>query len=63
MADVFISYSRKDQAFVYQLHSALAKLNRGTWVDWEDIPRTSKWLDEIYDGIEKADIFQKFPVS
>ncbi len=55
MADVFISYSRKDRGFVRQLHDALAKLNRDTWVDWEDIPPTAKWLAEIYEGIEKAD--------
>jgi len=57
MADVFISYSRKDRSFVLQLHNALAKINRDTWVDWEDIPLTAEWLKEIYSGIESADNF------
>lgn len=57
MADVFISYSRKDRGFVRKLHDALAKLNRDTWVDWEDIPLSAAWLQEIYAGIDAADNF------
>jgi WD40 repeat protein len=57
MADVFISYSRKDKAFVQRLHSALAKLERDVWVDWEDIPLTANWWKEICTGIESADNF------
>ena len=57
MADVFISYSRKDKDFVRDLHEALAARERDTWVDWEDIPLTAEWLAEIYAGIEGADAF------
>src|SRR5262245_36433403 len=57
MADVFISYSRKDADFVRRLHDALAKLNRDTWVDWEDIPPTAEWLAEVFAAIEAADTF------
>ena len=57
MAEVFISYSRTDKDFVRKLHDALARLNRDTWVDWEDIPLTAEWLEEIYSGIEAADNF------
>jgi WD40 repeat protein len=57
MADVFISYSRRDSDFVRKLHDALATLNRETWVDWRDIPLTAEWLNEIYAGIESADNF------
>ncbi len=57
MADVFISYSRKDKEFVRQLHEALAAHNRDTWVDWEDIPPTAQWWTEICAGIEAADTF------
>jgi WD40 repeat protein len=57
MADVFISYSRKDKDFVRRLNEALEKQNRDVWIDWEDIPRGVEWLDQIYDGIEKADTF------
>lgn len=57
MADVFISYSRKDKDFVSRLHDGLAKINRDTWVDWEGIPPTAEWMKEIYSGIESADTF------
>lgn len=57
MPDVFISYSRKDRAFVQQLHAALIDRGRDSWVDWEDIPLSADWLAEIYNGIEAADAF------
>ncbi|MBW4693561.1 MAG: TIR domain-containing protein [Lyngbya sp. HA4199-MV5] len=57
MADVFISYSRKDKDFVKTLHTALAKCDRDAWVDWEDIPLTADWWQEIERGIEAADTF------
>jgi len=57
MADVFISYAREDQAFVRQLHEALAQHSRETWVDWQDIPLTAQWWQEIQHGIEAADNF------
>ena len=37
MADVPISYSRKDADFVRRLHDALVKLDRDTWVDGPDL--------------------------
>ena len=37
MADVFISYSRKDKAFVQVLHQALAESKYDAWIDWQDI--------------------------
>jgi hypothetical protein len=52
MADVFISYSRKDQAFVRRLFQALTEDRRGVWVDWEGIPVTADWWQEIRTGIE-----------
>jgi WD40 repeat protein len=57
MTDVFISYSRKDSAFVHRLHQALAKLDRDIWVDWEDIPLTADWWREVQNGIEATDAF------
>ncbi|XGV97497.1 MAG: TIR domain-containing protein [Leptolyngbya sp. BL-A-14] len=57
MADVFISYSRKDKDFVKALHTALAKCDRAVWVDWQDIPLTADWWQEIEHGIEAADTF------
>ncbi|MEA5467223.1 toll/interleukin-1 receptor domain-containing protein [Leptothoe sp. PORK10 BA2] len=57
MPDVFISYSRKDKAFVKALHQALEKSNHDSWVDWEDIPLTADWWEEIQAGIEASDTF------
>jgi hypothetical protein len=57
MADVFISYSRKDTEFVHRLHESLAQGSRDIWVDWQDIPPTAEWLREIFSSIEAADNF------
>ena len=57
MADVFISYSRRDQDFVRRIHEALASHDRDTWVDWEGIPPTADWMDEIYAAIDSANTF------
>jgi WD40 repeat protein len=57
MNEVFISYSRKDKAFVEKLHEALQQHERKTWVDWQGIPPTAEWLAEIYRAIEAADAF------
>jgi WD40 repeat protein len=55
MADVFVSYARKDRDLVVRLHEALQAKGREAWVDWEGIPPTAEWLAEIYGAIEAAD--------
>ena len=57
MTDVFISYSRKDQAFVKILNQALTESKYEAWVDWKNIPLTADWWEEIKSGIEAADTF------
>jgi WD40 repeat protein len=57
MADVFISYSRKDKEFAHRLQEALVEHEREPWLDTQDIPPTAEWLQEIYGAIEKADSF------
>ncbi|MBN1618229.1 TIR domain-containing protein [Candidatus Dojkabacteria bacterium] len=57
MADVFISYSRKDIAFASLLQSGLEKKAIDTWIDWEDIPPTQDWLKEVYKAIEESNAF------
>jgi WD40 repeat protein len=57
MPDVFISYSRTDQAFVQRLHEALERRDIDVWVDWEDIPATTDWFDRISAGIRESDAF------
>jgi hypothetical protein len=55
MADVFISYSRSDQGFVRRLVERLTAAGRDAWVDWEDIPPTAKWMDDIRRALESCD--------
>lgn len=57
MADVFISYSRRNKEFVKALHQALTHHRYDAWIDWEDIPLTADWWAEIQRGIEAADTF------
>jgi len=57
MAQVYISYSRKDIAFAHILVEALKSSDLETWIDWEDIPPSADWLDEIFRAIEAADTF------
>src|SRR5271165_2818861 len=57
MAEVFISYAREDQGFARDIHAALQKVNRDTWIDWRSIPDSAKWRAEIFAAIEAADNF------
>ena len=57
MADIFISYSRKDIAFAGILHEALTENGIDAWIDWQDIPPSADWLAEVYDAIEQSDAF------
>ncbi|XGV95780.1 MAG: TIR domain-containing protein [Leptolyngbya sp. BL-A-14] len=57
MKDVFISYSRKDKEFVQELHTALKDEVQDVWVDWQNIPLTADWWQEIERGIESASTF------
>ena len=55
MSHIFISYARKDEPFARQMYAALEKIGRTTWIDWEGIPPSAEWLQEIYSAIEAAD--------
>jgi WD40 repeat protein len=57
MADVFISYSRKDIAFARLLNEALGESQLETWIDWARIPIGEKWWQEISEAIEGANVF------
>lgn len=54
---VFISYSRKDKEFVRRLNDSLDASEIEAWVDWEGIPPSSDWMDEITRAIEGSDAF------
>lgn len=57
LSDVMISYSRKDKDFVQQLTDALKQNGREVWVDFDDIPYSAEWWQEIEAGIEGANAF------
>lgn len=57
MADLFISYSRKDIAYARLLHKTLSEHDLEAWVDWQDIPPSTEWLQEVYAAIEAAHTF------
>ena len=57
MADVFISYSRRDLAFTKRLSVALTERGMEVWVDVEDLPPASRWDDELKDAIRAAHAF------
>jgi len=60
--DVFVSYSRRNLAFVQQLSAALEAHGKQVWFDQkkeplEGLPPASRWWDEIKHGIETANNF------
>ena len=57
MSDIFISYSRKDIAYARILHESLTENGFETWIDWQDIPPSTDWLNEVYAAIEQSDTF------
>ena len=54
---VFISYSRKDKAFVQSLNDALDNAGVQAWVDWEGIELASDWMEKITTAIQSHDAF------
>ena len=54
VADVFISYSRKDKEFVQRLDESLKCRGREAWVDWEGIQPTDT-LGDFINSIRKAE--------
>ena len=56
MSRIFISFS-KDFDIALKLQKSLEMKGFDIWIYLEDIPPTVDWLEEIYQGIEKSDIF------
>src|SRR5690349_2496904 len=57
MASLFISYSRKDIEAARKLTDAFKGQGLDFWIDWEGIPPTVDWWQEIEKGIEEAELF------
>ena len=53
----FISYSRKDKAFVRKLNDALDNAGVQAWVDWEGIELASDWMQTITNAIQTHNAF------
>lgn len=56
-ADVFISYSRADEALARQLYEQLTKMGVRVWYDRKDITHGGRFMDEIRRGIRTARYF------
>ncbi|WP_435186931.1 toll/interleukin-1 receptor domain-containing protein [Streptomyces sp. bgisy126] len=54
---VFVSYSRRDQAWVDALVRELARCRVDFWIDREGIPFSVPWLDEVEDAVQACDLF------
>jgi hypothetical protein len=60
VVSLMISYSRKDKEFVKKLYAGLVDHSipaDNVWVDWEGIPLSADWMEEITRGIRESDIF------
>ncbi len=57
MADVFVSYSRRDDAFVGELREALRARGKDVWVDVEGIRDAEVFPAAIRSAIESSDAF------
>lgn len=56
MAQIFISYSRKDVDFARKLAASLSDLGADIWIDVEDIPAGMNWSYAIQQGLDQCDI-------
>ncbi|MCM2388358.1 TIR domain-containing protein [Streptomyces albipurpureus] len=54
---VFISYSRRDQAWVDPLVAELARRGVKYWLDREGIPFSVPWREEVEDAVQSCDLF------
>lgn len=54
---VFISYSRRESPFVDVLLGALEEDGLDVWVDYHSLVPAQPWLDQIMEGIRRADVF------
>ncbi len=55
--DLFVSYSRRDEAAVRRLVEMLDQRGRRCWVDWEDIPPSAEWMREVTAAIDRSQAF------
>ncbi len=57
MPRIFISYSSKDEPFARRLAADLDQLGGDVaWIDVDDIPAGTKWIDAIQDGLDACEV-------
>src|SRR5690606_15765793 len=56
-SDVFVSYAREDGGFVKTVVDVLFDRGYEIWIDWDYIPQTVNWWQEIQAGIDASNIF------
>ncbi len=56
MARIFVSYSRRDEAFGRQLAGSLSNMGADVWIDIEDIPVGMKWSSAIQQGLDAGQL-------
>jgi hypothetical protein len=54
MSHVFLSYSRRDQAFVDRLIAALERAGLDVWIDRDDIPGGAEWEATITRAVKEC---------
>lgn len=54
MAHIFISYSRKDEAFARQLVGDLDRLGAEPWIDVDNIPAGMDWSDAVQQALDNC---------
>ena len=57
MADVFVSYSRRDEKFVRRLVESISARGKEVWLDTEGIPDGDVFPEAIKRAIEQSDTF------
>jgi len=57
MSDVFLSYSRRDKVICRRIFDSFKERGKEVWADFEDIPLTADWWEEIKAGINASDAF------
>ncbi|MEM6255893.1 MAG: toll/interleukin-1 receptor domain-containing protein [Cyanobacteria bacterium P01_D01_bin.156] len=56
LPSLFLSYSRREVAFVNDLHTFLKKTGYNAWLDYHNLIPGSPWLEQILRGISDAEI-------
>lgn len=56
VARIFISYSRRDEAFARRLGGSLSQMGADIWMDVDDIPVGMNWSSAIQQGLDVSEL-------